>query len=121
MGALEPDPVTDTPDPTNGEAPGGGGGTGSVRELVPVMDPDAGNVPAGVLINAAVLATAPVALESGATPASGDDAPASDEREPVAVAAVASDTSSAGSVAARVLRALTSWTSPAPTGGPQKH
>lgn len=123
MSTLEPEGTTDTSDRTDDGASGGtGSGSGSERELVPVMDPDAGTVPAGVLVNAVVLATTPVASEPVAPTTSADDVPAGPEPEPVAVAAgMAVDTASPGSVASRVLRALTSWTSPAPTGGPQEH
>lgn len=124
MTTLEPGPATDTSDRTDGDAPDsdGGAGTGSERELVPVMDPDAGKVPTGVLVNAVVLATTPAASEAVVSTTSADDAPAGDELEPVAVAAgAAADSASTGSVASRVLRALTSWTSAAPTGGPQEH
>jgi len=106
MQAIERDEASEPTEPPAGRGPDGDGRSGSDRELVPVMDPaaDAQRDAAPVLVAAdgspvAEPEPAAVVIEGGAA----------SEQVPVAAGASASE----GGIAARLIRTLTSWSSPA--------
>lgn len=113
---------TETPEPVDKGATNGNARNGRERDLVPVMDRDAAEGQTGSLSGTAVVATAAVAAT--ATVAAVEVEAAQDEpalpAEPAA--AVAADTvaetpaegpSSPETVASRLVRAISKWTSPA--------
>lgn len=111
QGTVETAEPVEPVEPVDTSAKNGNGRNGRERELVPVMDRDAAEGQTGSLSGTAIVATAAVA-PVGAEASLDEPAPSADVSDG-GTDEVPAEASSPETVASRLVRAITKWTSPA--------